>query len=488
MVAHEADDATECRVSCVACGTEIRPTGKGRPRRYCNDACRKKAGRLPSRGETSPVGAFPAEGCPRPTGPEVGGSVGGHPALPGLPSGGEAPETAGQEFPDTFTPRYYAKFAAAPGQDPFSERRIIRARLLHTLRQVSTVDRCKACGWTPLGRAVVLKAGITGDRRTAGFGGLERCGRIWLCPECAAKIRLRRGEEAAEGIGRHLENDGGALFWTVAIPHEQGDALKTVFTVLTELIRLVASGRPFQRDKKALGILGNIKAIEVTHGDNGWHPHAHILIVTDRVLSWEEWTTFARNLDYRVGAALQKLGWNTGRPGIRSTVIPVDKGEGLAAYITKVQEKGIGNELARADLKSGRKGGRTPFEILADFSETGLVDDLELWWEYEEATAGRSAIRWSKGLRALLLPDIEEQSDDDIAAEEQDGEPVAYVMMPAWRRIRRNPEVRLACEFAAAEEGWEGLLRILIRYRISAEGIYTPEEWSSPDDVGVEPE
>ncbi|MEU9516871.1 hypothetical protein [Micromonospora sp. NPDC048169] len=383
--------------------------------------------------------------------------------------------------------RYYAKFAAAPGQDPFSERRIIRARLLHTLRQVSTVDRCKSCGWTPLGLAVVLKVGTTGDRKTAGFGGLERCGRIWLCPECAAKIRLRRGEEVAEGISRHLDNDGGALFWTVAIPHEQGDALKAVFTTLTELIRLVASGRPFQRDKKALGILGNIKAIEVTHGRNGWHPHAHILVVTERVLTWEQWTTFARNLDYRVAAALKKLGWNTGRAGIRSTVIPVDKGEGLAAYITKVQEKGLGNELARADLKSGRRGGRTPFEILADFSETGLVDDLELWWEYEKATAGRSAIRWSKGLRALLLPDTAEQSDDEIAAEEQGGEAAAYITMPAWRRIRRDPEVRLACEFAAAEEGWEGLLRVLIRYRISAQGIYTPEEWAVPDEVELEP-
>ncbi|WP_181725779.1 hypothetical protein, partial [Nocardia gipuzkoensis] len=42
--------------------------------------------------------------------------------------------------------------------------------------------------------------------------------------------------------------------------------------------------------------------------------------------------------------------------------------------ITKVQEKGLGNELARADMKDARDGNRTPFAILADFGNTGLAD------------------------------------------------------------------------------------------------------------------
>ncbi|WP_181725774.1 hypothetical protein, partial [Nocardia gipuzkoensis] len=44
---------------------------------------------------------------------------------------------------------------------------------------------------------------------------------------------------------------------------------------------------------------------------------------------------------------------------------------------------------ARADMKDARDGNRTPFAILADFGNTGLADDLELWWEYEAATANR---------------------------------------------------------------------------------------------------
>lgn len=480
MVAHEHSSSGVSTPSCVACGAEI-PASRnpGRPRRYCNDACRKKAGRIAT-------GADAANGPTHTPSPD---------RAEGRREGLRASENQADqklnapvsEIPDTGSSRYYANFASTPGQDPISERRTIRARLLHLLREVTTVERCKGCGWTPLGKAVVLKAGSRDGKPTAGFGGLERCGRIWLCPECAAKIRLRRGEEVAEGIGRHLDRDGGAYFWTVAIPHEKGDSLAAVFDVLTEVLRIVKRGGRYQRQKRRYGILGQIKAVEVTHGRNGWHPHAHILLVTNRVLEFDEWCSWAAELDAMVAEALEEVGWPPGLPGIRSTMMPVDRGAGLAKYLTKIQDKGLSNEIARADLKGGRKGGRTPFEILADFGEHALADDLELWWEYEKAVAGRSAIRWSPGLRDLLLPDQKKQTDEEIAAEDEGSEPVAYVTMPVWREIRRDPDVRLACEFAAAESGWEGLLRTLIRYRISAQGVYTPEEWGAPNEVELEP-
>uniref|UniRef100_UPI0015EF0877 hypothetical protein n=1 Tax=Nocardia gipuzkoensis TaxID=2749991 RepID=UPI0015EF0877 len=47
---------------------------------------------------------------------------------------------------------------------------------------------------------------------------------------------------------------------------------------------------------------------------------------------------------------------------------------------------------------------------------TGLADDLELWWEYEAATAGRSAIRWSPGLWAKLMPDVDQETDVTVSA------------------------------------------------------------------------
>jgi hypothetical protein len=65
--------------------------------------------------------------------------------------------------------------------------------------------------------------------------------------------------------------------------------------------------------------------------------------------------------------------------------------EDAGQYIAKTQDgQAVGNEMARADLKHGRVGGRTPFEILDDFRWTGDNDDLIVWREYERATKPRS--------------------------------------------------------------------------------------------------
>ena len=93
--------------------------------------------------------------------------------------------------------------------------------------------------------------------------------------------------------------------------------------------------------------------------------------------------------------------------------------------------------MTRADLKQGRAGGRTPFEILDDFRWTGDDDDRVLWREYERATKGRQAITWSKGLRQLLA--VTERTDEEIAAEEIGGEDLAVIDGDGWRRIVRIP-------------------------------------------------
>lgn len=93
--------------------------------------------------------------------------------------------------------------------------------------------------------------------------------------------------------------------------------------------------------------------------------------------------------------------------------------------------------MARADLKQGRAGGRTPFEVLDDFRWTGDTDDLIVWREYERATKGRQAITWSKGLRQLLT--AADRTDEEIAVEEIGGEDLAVIHGDDWRHIVRVP-------------------------------------------------
>jgi len=53
-----------------------------------------------------------------------------------------------------------------------------------------------------------------------------------------------------------------------------------------------------------------------------------------------------------------------------------------------------------------------------------------LWHEYEKAMRGRSVVRFSQGLRALLLPNEEEKTDEELAAEEVGG--LEAVQFRSW--------------------------------------------------------
>lgn len=463
--------------TCEHCGTPLRALSRlgGRPSRFCDKACRQKSHRASQRAQDTTQSA---DNGGRP-GRRLEG--GGTPVLGADPGVGQAPESVAGGFVSW----YYAKFAAPAGQSHGPARRAARLGLRSLLRQVTTVDRCKRCGVDVIGSAAAL---VVKDN-VAHWSGVETCGRIWLCPVCSAKIRARRGDEIAEAVGRHLEGGGGAYFATATLPHDQGDALIRSLEVLTQSWRSLMWGKAGKEDRERFGLVGNIKSVEITHGRKGWHPHIHAVILTEEpigVLQLCEW--FAR-LDARWSRALVRNGWAPGLHGRRFRLDLVNRSTaaGLAAYVTKVQDSaGLGNEIARADLKGAKsKTSRTPLGILADFGTDGLADDQDLWHEYEQATAGKSAIRWSRGLRALLLPDAEELTDEEIAAETVGGDTIAYATPWTLRRIAAVPGAEAAVFEAVGADGMEGLIRTLIAYRIGVDGVMSPEEWedATPDLV-----
>ena len=131
-------------------------------------------------------------------------------------------------------------------------------------------------------------------------------------------------------------------------------------------------------------------------------------------------------------------------------------------YIAKTQDgKSPGNELARGDLKSGKAGHRTPFEILGMIADTGDLEDLPLWHEYEKATKGHQAITWSKGLRKLLLGLEPERSDEELAAEEVGGELALEITKEAWRCIVREKGLTTQL-LEAYEQGGEAAVIALV--------------------------
>ena len=331
------------------------------------------------------------------------------------------------------------------------------------------------------------------------YSGLASCGSIWACPVCSAKIRNRRAEDISKAAANWTEQGNSVVAAAFTVPHNKGHRLDDTFAAVADSFRKIQQRKKWKTIRNELGIMGQIRAVEGTYGDNGWHPHIHALFFCSKrryVASEETYVTdkgktrTRRTYGYDVGeidhAGLVKLtlflreAWGDAieaagfaRP---SEIHGVDvqlvaSAEEAGAYIAKTQDgKAVGNEVARGDMKQGRQGSRTPFQILEDFRWTGNVADLRLWHDWEQVTHGRRAIFWSDHLRALLLPeeDEEEATDDEIAAEEVGGEDVALIDKITWKGITARPGLACALLDRLESGGLEAVNELLGRHEFPA--------------------
>lgn len=261
----------------------------------------------------------------------------------------------------------------------------------------------------------------------AHWSGIERCASIWACPVCAAVIRAARTKEIQEAVDEWLKDpDHHLIMVTYTMRHRKSDRLDVTLPAALEAYQRNQAGSPWVRFREKYGIVGSVRAAEVTVGKNGWHPHIHALYFTTKPLdkdgqaamhSWlfERWFKFVTKLG---GGAPTKL------RGVDIRVAS-DSGKVVAQYLSKLQDdskehrpldKKVASELGRADFKEGRQGSLTPFELLDPAKRADWQDDeaaYHLWVEYVEAVKGRRAITWSGEIRELLNL-ARERSDEEI--------------------------------------------------------------------------
>lgn len=308
------------------------------------------------------------------------------------------------------------------------------------VRAIASMDpdtglRQRECGVVTLGDSVQVRV-----KDGAYMCGTKTCGSVWLCTVCSAKIRATRADELTRGLDVHYGRDGAVHLLTLTIAHDLGDALALLLDVETKAWAKITDGGPWTRLKAQIGLTGWIRAVEITQGDeHGWHPHFHILFLTDDELDAHGIAALHKHVYVRLARACQKAGLRPPDPVHGVDIRPniPRAGEDLGRYITKVQEGdwGVAQEISRGDLKTGRRGSRVPFEILKDYQDWGEIEDQELWREYVAAVKGRTAFRWSRGLKADLLPKDEEKTDEEAAQIETGGELVAVIPYHVWRRV-----------------------------------------------------
>jgi hypothetical protein len=289
------------------------------------------------------------------------------------------------------------------------------------LWDLSTINRLRKCGRipvTPDGRV-----GVRADGNSVGFAGLATCGSVWACPVCNSKIQNVRRLEIGVALANLHANGGGAAFGAVTVRHHRGQKLPQLLDGLTYGIARIAQDKAVKGLRASLGYLGRIQALEVTVGDSGWHPHRHPLLCFSRPVSDAEVAQLhaAEFRAYRAGVISRGLD----APMIEGQELHPVTFEGAAVafaeYFTKSgwSPEGAGFEMTAAQHKRARFGSRSVWQLLNGIM-TGDADDLELWHEYEDATRGKRALTYTRGLRQLL--GIAAELDDETIAEAEVGD------------------------------------------------------------------
>lgn len=289
-------------------------------------------------------------------------------------------------------------------------RQVVARVLLPERRSLQGCSRwLRACGESvQLLHVPAVRAGV--------FGGLQHCGSVWQCPVCAAKISERRRRELSEGLACWREKHVGAVsLVTYTVRHRLADDLRVTLDGLLGARRRCLNGAPLQRFNARYGVVGRIRALEVTYGEHGWHPHIHELVFTDGVP--DEVAMLAQLRERWSRAVVSAKLRDVNDHGVDLRLGDLSAADYVAKF-GRDRTWHVENEVTKAASKRGRFGRLSPTGLL-DAAMWGDGVAGALWREYAEVFQGRKQLAWSSGLRELLGLG-EERTDEEIVQQQRE--------------------------------------------------------------------
>lgn len=378
-----------------------------------------------------------------------------------------------------------AKFASPIRQGLCLEgtqvRKVVRYVKQAAARELLPSFRVVHCIRTPFSYAVWLHQHIpTGQ---ASFGGLQTCGSVWVCPICAAKVSEQRRQELAAAIEAWEAKGGRVVMATFTVRHHRGDDLAQLVEGIGQAYRRARSGKAWQLITQRHGIAGTIRALEVTHGRNGWHPHLHCLLFV--VVSCDLGRLEA-DLRHTWEGGIRRAGLKQ----VNAHGVSVGFGQMTAAdYVAKYgrdrEETGWGvkEELTKANSKSGSGDSRTPFDLLGAYAFDQDEEAGRLFVVFAQVFFRKQQLVWSTGLRALLLATEEEATDEELAAAIGEDSPcLGGLTLRQWRVVLGN-DMRAELLNELERGGLDGVRQLLVGLGTSGDLLAPP----SADDTAFGP-
>lgn len=312
------------------------------------------------------------------------------------------------------------------------------------------------CGKTRrLGRVDLVKSG-----NSAWFKGLVYCAQVWACPVCAYRVAGYRSQELQKIIEAHRKTGGGIYLVTCTLPHDEGDELKKLRESVSRAWSKIISGKEWLKMKIRIGYVGYVRALEVTKGPNGWHPHLHVLIFTEKAFLIDLLEDF---LFQRWSLQVVKLGYRRPR---REYGVKLSAGEDAGYYITKIVKQGLASEAAGGAGKNARSASRSVNEILDDYRSQKRESDKKLLVAWIKSMYGARQLTWGGMIRSRFR-DLPLLTDAEVVQEEEAaGHSILCFSAEHWDSYLKNePGVRWqlisALERAGPEEALDLIRKLL---------------------------
>lgn len=264
------------------------------------------------------------------------------------------------------------------------------------------------------------------------FSNLMTCKSVWSCPHCSLKIVQERAKQIRDICANAQKDNKKVVHCTFTMPHARYQTCEELRFDITKGFSSMLATRKYQKIKKAYGLEGYIKALEVTWNDkNGWHPHFHVLFFFDGNINDSDTVLEACEyiFDCWQNAIRIRGGGLCSRDAFEAR--NVYDGEDISEYISKWD---MSKELTEGNVtKRSRGDSLTPFQVFERYLETKDAKYLNLFKEYHVSFTGTKFLTFSRGLKKKYL-NMVDKSDEEICQDEE-GTVVLSMNKELWQEV-----------------------------------------------------
>ena len=309
-----------------------------------------------------------------------------------------------------------------------------RFKLLDSTRKILKGERTQHCFFNRVDKNDGVGVMFNKARKKANYSNIMRCANAWGCPVCAAIISEHRKCEVKEAMDWWKSQGGSVLLLTLTVPHYSHTDIKQLKKDLKKAYSKFFKGvRASQNLFSKWMIEHYISCFEITHGENGFHPHYHILLFVPYAVGIRSHIGMEQDMYAVWKDCCTKSGLD--EPSEKHG-LHLQAGNDAANYVAKW---GLEHEMTKGHVKKGKKESRTPFDILRSYDESGDEKEANLFRLYYFAFKGTRQLNWSKGLKKLSSNGQEEKTDQEIVDDTDNVAEMLFKLdIEMWNAVRQQ--------------------------------------------------